>query len=370
MYSVKGVFKEHWRLITIAVGIIAVFFILYPVRSTVFPFAIGVILAYLLLPIISWAEKKLPKPGKWQQTKRISLIILAFIIILALVGFMSFYIISSVFDAFSILINNAQAYVAAGLNTLQEWAEFIRPYLSSGMQQQLDEIAMDIATAVGNMVRGIFTSGISFIPSTFGLIFASISLPVFLFYILKDSERLRVGFYSGFSPQAAKHAKNIISILDKVLGRYIRAQVMLGLVVGYLCFIGLLILKVPFAPALAAFAGITEFIPIIGPWMGGIAAVIVTLALAPDKVIWVALLFILVQLLENTLLVPRIQGGYLRIHPAILMVVLALGARIAGFWGILVAAPLTATIVEIFKYVPDNIKADETQQPPTDLSQK
>jgi len=118
------------------------------------------------------------------------------------------------------------------------------------------------------------------------------------------------------------------------------------------------------APVLAVFAGLTELIPTLGPWIGGVVAVIVTLAIAPEKVIWVALLFLVVQLLENSLLVPRIQGGYLRIHPAILVVLLVLGAYVAGFWGILLIAPFTATIVEIYKYVRHSIKVEDTQQLP------
>jgi predicted PurR-regulated permease PerM len=140
---------------------------------------------------------------------------------------------------------------------------------------------------------------------------------------------------------------------------------MLGVVVAYFIFIGLLVLGMSsVAPVLAAFAGLTELIPTLGPWIGGVTAVIVTLAIAPEKVIWVALLFLIVQLLENSLLVPRIQGGYLHIHPAILVVLLVLGAYVAGFWGILLIAPLTATIVEIYKYVRHSIKVEDTQQLP------
>jgi len=92
--------------------------------------------------------------------------------------------------------------------------------------------------------------------------------------------------------------------------------------------------------------------------------VIVTLALVPEKAIWVALLFVLVQLLENTLLVPRIQGGYLRIHPAIVIVLLVLGAYLAGFWGLILAVPLTATAVEIYKYVRHSLEVEESEETP------
>jgi len=94
--------------------------------------------------------------------------------------------------------------------------------------------------------------------------------------------------------------------------------------------------------------------------IGGAAAGIVALAVVPEKAIWVALLFLMVQLLEGTLLVPRIQGAYLRIHPAIVIVLLVLGAYIAGFWGLLLAVPLTATAVGIYKYVYHSAKARES----------
>ena len=361
MYTARSVARRHWRLILLILGIIIVFWLLYALRSAIFPFVIGLVLAYLLLPVISWAEERLPRQGRWRQTKRVSLIILIFIVILGLVAFLSFFIVTAVVNAFLVILQNAPQYISASLATLQEWAEALRQQFPPEMQQQVDKLIMDAGAALGNAIRDIFARGISFIPTTFSLMFGFAALPIFLFYILKDSERLKKGFYSSLSPQVVEHTKNIISIIEEVLGRYIRAQLMLGLVVAYFCFIGLLALQIPFAPALAAFAGVTELIPILGPWIGGATAVIVTLAIAPGKAIWVALLFFLVQLLENYLLVPRIQGGYLRIHPAIIMVLLVLGAYIAGFWGIILAVPLAATIVEIYKYVRSNLKAEETQ---------
>ncbi len=105
-----------------------------------------------------------------------------------------------------------------------------------------------------------------------------------------------------------------------------------------------------------------EFVPILGPWIGGAVGVIVVLAIAPEKAIWVAVVYLAVQLLENILLVPRIHGGYLRIHPAMILVLLPLGAYIAGLWGIILVVPLTATAIEIYKYARQNLMAQEIQQ--------
>jgi predicted PurR-regulated permease PerM len=136
----------------------------------------------------------------------------------------------------------------------------------------------------------------------------------------------------------------------------------LSATVAVLCFIGLAALGITLAPALAVLQGIMEFVPILGPWIGGAIGVIVILAVAPQKVIWAIGVYLGVQLLENILLVPRIHGGYLRIHPALILVLLPLGAYIAGLWGIILIVPLTATAVEIYKYVRDSLKAGEKQQ--------
>ena len=92
------------------------------------------------------------------------------------------------------------------------------------------------------------------------------------------------------------------------------------------------------------------------------------LAMAPDKAIWVAVLFFAVQMVENNLLVPKIQSAYLHIHPAVMIVLLVFGAYIAGFWGILLIGPLVATLMEIFRYVRDYCLGKECELPNFDHS--
>ena len=76
------------------------------------------------------------------------------------------------------------------------------------------------------------------------------------------------------------------------------------------------------------------------------------------------LLFLVIQLVENNFFVPRIQSAYLRIHPAVMVVLLVVGAYIAGFWGLLLVAPLTATVVEIYKYVRRQYQVSRSSQQP------
>jgi predicted PurR-regulated permease PerM len=327
------------------------------------PFVLGLVIAYLLMPVISWMERNLPRQGEWLQFKRVFSIALVFVVLVALIASFSYYIVTVIINASLILLENAPYFIAQSLVRVQELLEVVREQFPPEIRQQVDRALLDAGLALGNSIRDAFVQGVAFVPRNFSIFIGLAALPLFLFYALKDSERLMMNLYSALTPGIAEHIRNIVCIIERVLGRYIRAQLMLGLIVAYFIFVGLLILEIPFAPVLALLAGLGELIPTLGPWISGAVVAIVTLAVAPDKVIWVILIFLVVQLLENSLLVPRIQGGYLHIHPAILIVLLVLGAYIAGFWGLILAAPLTATGVEVYKYVRQQYEKEKAGQP-------
>ena len=95
----------------------------------------------------------------------------------------------------------------------------------------------------------------------------------------------------------------------------------------------------------------TELVPIIGPWIGGAVGVLVTLATEPDKVLWVILLYLIVQLLENTLLVPRIQANTLNMHPIAVILVITIGSQYFGLWGVILGPPLVALAKDVIIYL-------------------
>lgn len=358
-----NIFGRHWRLVVLVLGIIIIFLVLYLLRTVILPFVLGLVLAYLFLPVVSWLEKNLPRRGSWLGFKRVLSIIVIFLVLFSIIAAFSYFIVTAVIDASLQLVESAPDIIGRSLFRIQQWFEVLREQFPPAIRQEVDKALIDAGVAFGNAIRDAFIKGVTLAPRTFSMFFGFAALPLFLFYLLKDSEKLKKGLYSAFTPAIAEHIKNIVCILERVLGRYLRAQLMLGLIVGYFVFIGLLILKIPFAPVLAILAGIGELIPTLGPWISGAVVVIVTLAMAPQKAIWVVLIFLVVQLLENMLLVPRIQGGYLRIHPAVLIFLLVLGAYLAGFWGLLLAGPLTATGVEIYKYIRDLYQAEKLERP-------
>ena len=116
--------------------------------------------------------------------------------------------------------------------------------------------------------------------------------------------------------------------------------------------VGAVALIVPpaFREATELVDSVPELIPIIGPLLGAIPGVLVALATLPGDLLWVVLLYTGVQLVENVVLVPRIQGRAVDIHPAIIMLLLVISSEVAGLWGVIVAVPLAAVPRDVFLY--------------------
>jgi predicted PurR-regulated permease PerM len=351
-----NIFVRHWRLVVLAVIVVVFIWVLYLMRLFVLPFAAGLVLAYLLMPLVSWLEKRLPPRQKWPGFRRVIAILLSFLLVLAIIGGFVYVIVTAVINAASILVNSAPYFFGQSIVRIQEWFQAITAQLPLSVQQEINRDLVQAGVSLGDWIRNSLFSSISNIPGTFKVILGFAVVPFFLFYVLKDVEIMKKSLVSALPANVSRHGRNVVNIVERVAGRYIKSQLMLGLIVGYFSFIGLLLLKVPYSLALALLAGVMEMVPTLGPWIAGAVAVVVTLALAPEKALWVGLLALGIQLTENNLLVPKIQSAYLRIHPAIMIVLLVFGAYVAGFWGILIIGPLVATLVELFKYVHENYR--------------
>lgn len=351
MDSVGVLTRRHWRLIVFMLGLVFVFWLLWVLRSVLIPFIVGFILAYLILPIIRWVEKRLPRVGKNPQLKRITILVVIYLLSLAVIGLIVFYIIAVLGKSLLPLILDAPQIIPHALAVITHWLKCIPILSPPSIQQQIDVYSAQAGVALGNAIKDFLMRGVGLVKSSSGMILGFAIMPIFIFFILKDWDRLRDRFYAALPLWTRTHTKNIFSILQNAVGRYIRSQLLLGLVVGLCVYVLLMILRVEFALPLAVFAGIMEMVPITGPWLGGGLAVLVTLSTVPEKAIWVALGYVLIQLLENNLLAPKIRSSQMQIHPAFIIVVSLLGGYFAGMLGFIIALPLTMAIVGIFKYL-------------------
>ena len=179
------------------------------------------------------------------------------------------------------------------------------------------------------------------------LLFDAVLVVVVSIYMLLDMQRLTEAVDRRFPP---REGGGLIVRMEQAVASYVKGQFLLSLIIGVSVGLGLWILGmvglVPnggkYAAAFGAWAGITELIPYIGPWLGAAPPVLYALVQDPLSAVWVALLFLGIQQLEGHVVVPKVMGRSLRLHPLLVIFGLLAGGEIYGFPGILVALPLLA----------------------------
>jgi len=161
------------------------------------------------------------------------------------------------------------------------------------------------------------------------------------FWILESDRALR-GVFLYAPTQMRRPARELIQAVEVQVGAFVRGQLILSLSIGILALIAYLLIGLPNALVLALIAGICETIPIFGPALGAGPAILVAFSTEPSLVVWVILATILMQILENYLLVPRVMGASVGLNPIVTLLTLATLASILGAPGALLAIPLAA----------------------------
>lgn len=179
------------------------------------------------------------------------------------------------------------------------------------------------------------------------LLFDAVLLVVVSIYMLLDMQRLTDAVDRRFPPYGRG---GLIVRMEQAVASYVKGQFLLSLIIGVSVGLGLWILGLvglfpnggKYAAAFGAWAAVTELIPYIGPWLGAIPPVLYALVQHPLSALWVALLFLGIQQLEGHVVVPKVMGRSLRLHPLLVIFGLLAGGEIYGFAGIIVALPLLA----------------------------
>ncbi len=349
--SVNNKSFQRILYILIALAILSVLiWIFISSMAVLIPFLLGILLAYLLMPLINWLEKILPLNARWNKAKRIISIIIIFIIFGGLTVAFTIYMGATIVSASSVLLNKAPDYIVKGIDEAMRWMDIFKGNIPQVIEMRIEEALSNFGPSAGKFVQDFVIGSMAVIPSSMPTIIGFLTLPFFLFFVLYDYEKFGKYIREMLPARAAQHTEKIISIIGNVMGRYIRSQLILGLIVGAMVFLGLLLLQIDYAPALAMVTALTQFIPIVGPVVSGLIIVIITLAIQPGKVIAALIVFLIAQIILNTVFLNWLQGKYMQIHPAIVMVLLVVGGYIAGFWGMILGLPIFATIWEIFKY--------------------
>ncbi len=339
------------RALMVTLAILLVLWVAYLARGALLPFALGAALAYIISPLVERLAVIQPWYARRPETARGLSVLVIYGMVAAVLVVAGIFLIPQLVEQVDQLIEQVPDLARQAQDRVNSWSERYHDQVPEDVRNRIDEAMRDAADEVGTIAESVVTRSLNVVFSTLSALLGFISVPFFVFYALKDRDRAFGRFYSWFPESLQPDVRECVRIANRVLGAYVRAQLFLALVIFLITYIGLRAMDVEFSLGLAFVAGLTEMIPIIGPLIGFVPALIVVLATEPDHWWWVVLFYLGVQAAENYLLVPRVHGESVNMHPALVLILLAIGGALFGLWGVLVIVPLTAAIRDVYTYI-------------------
>jgi predicted PurR-regulated permease PerM len=295
---------------------------------------VAALLAYAIVPVIELLHRVMP---------RVLAMALVYLLAIAAFALLALLTVKTLIPQLNSLAQNVQQFVTPGSNgqpspldqSLQSLG-FTQSQINSAtkqLQSQLSSSAASIAKGVEQLVGGLISAGFNI------LITVVVSV-----YLLVDGFRFG-NWLIGSSPLSQRGwVSSVLEILQRVVGGYIRGQIIMSTCMGVLQFVGMALLGVPYAPLIGALAFFLEFIPDIGTIITGFVAVVLALTVSWQLALITLIYTIIVDCIEGYVLSPRIIGRAVEIKPVVSLLAMIAGAELFGIWGAILAAPTIGLI--------------------------
>jgi predicted PurR-regulated permease PerM len=338
--------------------------VLWMARDAVRPFIVGLLLVYLLEPPVRWLAAR----GMRRTIAILLVYVVAIVVIVEAINLTLTPLVDEV-GRFVQDLPGLAIQLQAQIERLSEI--YARLQLPAAVRDWLDSMIAGIGQGdAGKPVIdiSIFFPVLSGAGSLIGAVFGYLILPVWAFYLLKDRVALTESFDRSLPPAWRFDVWAVLRIARRVFGQWVRAQLLLGITVGVFTFVGLLVLSRVVDPVFGRYAillsitaGILELLPIIGPIISAVPAVLLAATAGLEPVIAALVLYTLVQQVENNVLVPKIQGDAVELHPAAVMFAIVIGGGMAGLLGAILALPVTAAARDVVRYLFRRLSPDATE---------
>lgn len=313
----------------IVVGVLLSLAFLYLVRDVIVLLFFALLLATALEPPVNRLERaRLPRT--------VAILLIYAVLVLTLTVSLQLAIPRLISEV-SALSANLPAY----LRRLQEVLLWIEE--SWGYRVELPDVNV-LTSRLDDSVAMLAAGAVRVTTSVFGVLAGIITVFAFAYYWLMERRQIEQTWFALLPPDRRVVAERLWSEIIARLGDFLRGELLLMLFVGTLVWIGLVILGVPFAFVLGIIAGLTEVVPIIGPVIGAVPAVVIAFFQSPVLALVVIGLYILVQQVENNVLVPKVMARTVGLSPLTALLAVLVGGRVLGFVGIVLAVPVAAAV--------------------------
>ena len=366
------------RLITkIFLGILAIYLIniifnKFPILGyTLSSVIIAIIFAYIIDPIVNYLERK--------GVKRQFGVIIVYISVILIFGILIVSVIPKTINEVSNLLASLPAMVDTLIKDVNNFLtevfakfnielpeNFINVYKESNpkvngnvetpqivsdilnsMKKAINELIVKMQGSLMGSLSNIVSKLYGFLTSAFRLVL----IIIFSFYFSVDKERFILKVKKAMPNKYREDISYLTSNIDTALQQFIRGRMLLAIFVGVLTMIYLLILRVDFAVIIGLITCVADIIPYIGPFLGCAPAVLFAFMDSPMKALWVLILFLIVQWIENNILAPKLIGDSTGLNPLVILISIIIGGGIFGVWGMVISVPLTSIIFILVDFI-------------------
>ena len=360
--------RVAWRTVLLVFGIIAAVWLLVQLRSVVVQVVLAVILAAGMAPPVDRLTRPVPLwPDRvgWRGRRsspagdgavrtwappRALVVLLLYLVVIGVAVALGALLLPPAAQDLEDLVRRLPAYAAA----VQDWVVALParyPFLaqldlSAGAMRQLASGVAQLGSVFGQAVVVLRVA-----MGVLGGALNGIFVLVLALYITEDMDRIRRYALSFLPPERRDRTGLLLSRIGQRLGGWLRGQLTLSAIIGGMSLVGLWTIGVPYAVLLALVAAVGEAVPLIGPIISAVPAVLVAFFQSPVQGLLTIGLYVLVQQLENNLVVPKVMQQAVALHPLAVMVALLAGGELLGVTGAILSVPVAATVAVVLEEV-------------------
>ena len=319
-------------------------------------FIINIPMTILENKVFRSKKKKKVQVKKISKLKRIVSIIISIAIIIAILVGVVFLVIPELVKVISNLVQIHLPKLFVEVRDLTNEAIIDYPQVANvltNIQNKLESISSELIKELTTLGTAIVTSSFGVITSVISGIFKAVIAVIFAFYILMSKERLvknlRRMTYAFLEEKKANKICEIASLSNESFYNFITGQLIECIILGTLCAIGMIILRLPYAATIGTLVAITAFVPIVGALIGGIIGAILILPISLKKAILFVIFFIILQQTENNLIYPRVVGSRVGVPGFLVLLAVSVGGTLGGAIGMVICLPITSVLYTLLR---------------------
>lgn len=348
---------EYWKIIRnstlFKLGFVfGVSFVLYLLAPFFLPILLSIALSFALYPMVNFIQsiklnnQKLSNSAFDFSPSYVAAIIISLLGFMMLLTGIVFYLILPLFGQMNDVVLKLATFANRPDSAVQIAKDISGfPVLPSNIDMLMDDAIHWAMGFVGTAVRNLLESSLGIISNLIGLII----VPFMSFYLLKDWRELRVMFIDVFQEEDRPLVSHVLDEVGATLTAYVGAMGKLSLLAGLVISCGTMVIGVDYPLVLGFWAMLAETVPVVGPLMGAVPAVFLAYSKSQSAAFMVAVFYFVYYQMDANVIMPRLMGKRINLHPVFLIISLLLGAKLFGIIGMVFAVPVAAVYRVLYR---------------------